>query len=933
MSTMLSEKEVATRLGVSVDDINKLVNQQILRPQKQEGGHLYFTENEIAQIRPNKEPTLSEQAAQVGIQIQREVVTSVSTLRKVMQRLLVVFAAVGVSLIWTTVVIAALFRFFPQGTSDFFGYYYRFNAPNESQSSYRGLTGVLAVNTTNPDNTPIETSVVADLLKPIAATSLVAIKSVDEAQYKLIVTKPANVPVGIPGPAGKDGAAGVNGQNGPPGPAGIDGADGMGGAAAGQTIIITSDTAGTDGTSTETDTLASVTARGAATDSLITLNNGLTITAGVLTLQPSSVAISALAAGDYSTKITSGTYSINILGSATDFTGELYGDVTGLQGSTKVEKINGASLGVTTASSGNLLVGNGSSWESRAMSGDATINYSGGLTLKNVGTPGVYGGPATIPVFTTDAQGRVSSVANTTIAGLTTSNLAVDANIANEQLANSSILVSGNSGSGAVLLGGGLIFSGLGITNITASGTTLQVNTIEADTLSSVTSRGGVTSSPVTINGNFTSGGTTTLSALPNCGSLATDASGVVRCGGLTGTTATYTDINPATIADNNTTEIFDDLSKPNITPDSSSQTVMVTVHARFTGTGANDTDAAVRIVRSIGSAASCSTSPQVGDTFSAFMTNTTDIQDATATFLDSPSTTSQVYYTVCSSSNSSLGDVPTSNRIDVSLVKLGADLAENYYTNDKSIAPGDVVTIDGSLPAGVKKSDKPYDDQLLGVVSTEPGSVLDDGIGLSFGRAVPIALAGRVPVRVSVENGAIKPGDSLTSSSTPGVAMKATKSGTVVGISLGSFEGDGIGRVLIFVENDRERSNVEADQIVGLHGMISNILKNVTEFVGNVTFKSDVAFLGRPTFNKDTAGLVQIGAGATETTITFDNEYPNLPAVIASISLVGDAKLDQTPNFAVYDISTKGFKIKLSKPAATDINFSWVALAHSSSN
>ncbi len=744
----------------------------------------------------------------------------------------------------------------------------------------------------------------------------------------------------IPGPAGKNGAAGADGQNGLPGPAGINGANGVDGAA-GQTIIMmSSTTTGAGETLTEVDTLASVTGRGATTDSLITLNNGLTITAGVLTLQPSSVAISALTAGDYSTKITSGTYNINILGSATDFTGELHGDVTGLQDSTKVERINGANLGVTTASSGNVLIGNGSSWESQTVSGDATINYSGGLTLRNVGTPGAYGGPATIPVFTTDAQGRVSNVTNTTIAGLTTSNLAVDANIANEQLANSAIGISGNSGSGAVLLGGGLIFSGLGITNITASGTTLQVSTTEADTLASVTSRGGTTSSPVTINGNFTSGGTTTLSALPGCGSLATDASGVVRCGGLTGATATYTDINPATIVDNNTIEMFDDLSKPNITPDSSTQTVMVTVHARFTGTGVNDTDAAVRIVRNIGSAASCSTSPQVGDTFSAFMTNTTDIQDATATFLDSPSTTSRVYYTVCSSLNSSLGDVPKTNRIDVSLVKLGADLAENYYTNDASVAPGDIVSLDSSLPAGVKKSSKPYDNGILGVISTNPGSILDDGIGLIFGRAAPVALAGRVPVKVSAENGPIKPGDSLTSSSTPGVAMKATKSGAAIGVSLGSFQGTGIGQVLVFVESSHDRGSAavgsgdtQASQVAGLPDMVNNILKNISEFAGKVTFKSEVAFLGRPTFNRDTAGLAQIKAGTTEAAVTFGSQYPNLPAVTASVNLVGDAKSDQLPSFAVYDVSTKGFKIKLSKPAATDLNFSWIALAYSSNN
>jgi hypothetical protein len=48
------------------------------------------------------------------------------------------------------------------------------------------------------------------------------------------------------------------------------------------------------------------------------------------------------------------------------------------------------------------------------------------------------------------------------------------------------------------------------------------------------------------------------------------------------------------------------------------------------------------------------------------------------------------------------------------------------------------------------------------------------------------VALAGRVPVKVSLENGPIEVGDLLTSaSSTPGVAMKATGPGRVIGMAL----------------------------------------------------------------------------------------------------------------------------------------------------
>ncbi|MBI2039476.1 hypothetical protein HYT18_00160, partial [Candidatus Microgenomates bacterium] len=137
-----------------------------------------------------------------------------------------------------------------------------------------------------------------------------------------------------------------------------------------------------------------------------------------------------------------------------------------------------------------------------------------------------------------------------------------------------------------------------------------------------------------------------------------------------------------------------------------------------------------------------------------------------------------------------------------------GADLAENYYTLDDSIEPGQIVSIDSSLPAGAKKTDRPYDDQILGIVSTIPGLVLDESKDATRGRAIPVALAGRVPVEVTTENGPIKVGDLLTSSSTPGVAMKATKAGQIIGQAMTSFEpnpqtGSTKGMVMVFIKTD----------------------------------------------------------------------------------------------------------------------------------
>ncbi len=106
-----------------------------------------------------------------------------------------------------------------------------------------------------------------------------------------------------------------------------------------------------------------------------------------------------------------------------------------------------------------------------------------------------------------------------------------------------------------------------------------------------------------------------------------------------------------------------------------------------------------------------------------------------------------------------------------------GADLAEYYYSNE-TLEAGDVVSIEPSQEAGIGKSSRRYQKNLLGVISTRPGLIL----GPVAENAYAVALSGRVPVKVTTENGPIKVGDLLTSSSREGYAMRATSAGAVIG-------------------------------------------------------------------------------------------------------------------------------------------------------
>lgn len=84
-----------------------------------------------------------------------------------------------------------------------------------------------------------------------------------------------------------------------------------------------------------------------------------------------------------------------------------------------------------------------------------------------------------------------------------------------------------------------------------------------------------------------------------------------------------------------------------------------------------------------------------------------------------------------------------------------------------------------------VEKTTGAYQSNLIGIISVRPALLLAGDLE----NVMPVALSGRVPLKVSLENGEIKPGDSLTSaSSTPGVAMKAMRPGRIIGFALESF-------------------------------------------------------------------------------------------------------------------------------------------------
>lgn len=142
-------------------------------------------------------------------------------------------------------------------------------------------------------------------------------------------------------------------------------------------------------------------------------------------------------------------------------------------------------------------------------------------------------------------------------------------------------------------------------------------------------------------------------------------------------------------------------------------------------------------------------------------------------------------------------------------------DLAE-YYAMSGVVNPGDVLVLNTTASSTVKASNgTPYDGKIIGVASTNPGFLL------GFSGGAKVALTGRVPVKFSPYNGSVSAGDALTSSPTPGMAMKATKPGRIIGYALESSSVTSTVEVFVKV-------GYEAGMVLNTDGTIAQISDDV---------------------------------------------------------------------------------------------------------
>jgi hypothetical protein len=149
--------------------------------------------------------------------------------------------------------------------------------------------------------------------------------------------------------------------------------------------------------------------------------------------------------------------------------------------------------------------------------------------------------------------------------------------------------------------------------------------------------------------------------------------------------------------------------------------------------------------------------------------------------------------------------DVIGTTRTSILTITGGGDIAEPFKMSSDEIPKGSVVVIDEQNPGHLKMSTTAYDTRVAGVVSGANG--IKPGISLYQEGAMEggenVALSGRVYVQADAATGAIHPGDLLTTSGTPGHAMKvgdhAKAQGAILGKAMSSLK-EGKGMVLVLV-------------------------------------------------------------------------------------------------------------------------------------
>ncbi|HEY4483841.1 MAG TPA: hypothetical protein VI752_01525, partial [Candidatus Paceibacterota bacterium] len=172
---------------------------------------------------------------------------------------------------------------------------------------------------------------------------------------------------------------------------------------------------------------------------------------------------------------------------------------------------------------------------------------------------------------------------------------------------------------------------------------------------------------------------------------------------------------------------------------------------------------------------------------------------------LDTTSSVNTYQLVACSAAPADIAEFyPTKNDVEAGHIVTTSLDEYTYEASGSDPYTGEVLSLGNQKISILEKATS--NTTILGVVSTAPFQTFGTDILKARGQngSKPIALVGRVPLKVNGEAGDIKPGDRIALSSEAGVGKKAEDTDTTtVGIALESFRGESVddkGKLLVFI-------------------------------------------------------------------------------------------------------------------------------------
>lgn len=151
---------------------------------------------------------------------------------------------------------------------------------------------------------------------------------------------------------------------------------------------------------------------------------------------------------------------------------------------------------------------------------------------------------------------------------------------------------------------------------------------------------------------------------------------------------------------------------------------------------------------------------------------------------------------------------------VTFSLIIGGTALAQSFSQTASYLEVADPETEVGDIVSrsefGLKRSETPYDKNMMGVVVDKPAVAFYKPSTTTL----PITSQDKAEVKVYVENERkeINQGDYITSSERPGVGQKATQPGYIVGRALEDFKKQGPGTITVLLNIRYEQTGSAGD-------------------------------------------------------------------------------------------------------------------------